>query len=113
MGDINPIFGHYAVAKQVPRSRIPRERFDKLLAGPDRSWRIRHVEMNDPSALVRQNQENEEHAERCRWDGEEINRDNILGMVCQERSPILGRRFPVAIHVLRDSGLADLDAEFE
>ena len=34
-------------------------------------------------------------------------------MIAEERLPALGRRAPSLSHVLRDSGLPDLDAELE
>lgn len=72
--ELLPVYS-VSIAKRVLWSRIPRKSFHSLSADPNRRWRIRHVEVNDPSTLVRQNEENEEHAERRRGYG---NADGIL-----------------------------------
>ena len=45
--------------------------------------------------------------------GEEVDRNQLLGMVLQEGAPSLRRRFAAAHHIFADTALSDVDAEFE
>src|SRR2546430_10601930 len=44
--------------------------------------------------------------------GEEVDRDQLLGMVLQEGAPSLRRRFAAAHHIFADTALPDVDAQF-
>ena len=48
-----------------------------------------------------------------RGHGEEIDGDQLLGMILQECPPGLRRRFAAAHHVFAHAALTDVDAEFE
>jgi hypothetical protein len=54
-----------------------------------------------------------DHAERGCWDGEEVNRDNIFGMILKECPPGLRWRFSVVDHVFRNGSLADFNPELQ
>jgi hypothetical protein len=45
--------------------------------------------MQDFAPLVRQNQEDVEHSKGDRWNGKEIHRDQVLGVVVEEGLPSL------------------------
>jgi len=45
----------------MPRGRVPRERFDDMLAGPGRGWHFSDIEVQDCASGVVQDQEDEEH----------------------------------------------------
>jgi len=45
--------------------------------------------------------------------GEEVDRDQLLGMVLQEGAPSLRRRFAAAHHIFAHTALPDVDAQFE
>ena len=86
---------------------------DNLLSGPECGWRIGHIEMNHLPSIVQKNKKYLEHTKCYRWNGEEINRDNFLGVVLQECSPGLRWRLFVTYHVFRDSRLTDFNAKFQ
>src|SRR5215472_14752136 len=46
-------------------------------------------------------------------DGEEIDGDQLLGMILKEGTPSLRGRFVAAQHVFADTALSDVDAQFE
>src|SRR5215510_3225088 len=52
-----------AVSQQVPCGRITRNRLNNLLDGPLRRWMFGDVEMDDASALVRQQDEHKQDLE--------------------------------------------------
>ncbi len=69
--------------------------------------------MNDPARLMREKKEEVENAERDCWDGEGVDRGQLLGLVYQECMPGLRGRFWMSGQVLGDSCLRDIDSEFE
>ena len=60
-----------------------------------------------------QNQENVENLEVDRGHCEEINRDQLRGMILKECPPALRGRFVSADHVFADAAFSDVYAEFE
>jgi hypothetical protein len=78
-----------AVTKEISWRRIPGKRFHDLLRGPFRTGRLGHVEMDDPSPFVSQNDENEQHVERHRGHREEIDGHEVFRMVVEKSSPRL------------------------
>lgn len=78
-----------AIANQKTRRCIIGERLDNLLGRPDCS-RVRcHAEVDDSAALVAQHDKGEKYAECSGRDGEEVNRDDILNMIVEKRTPSL------------------------
>src|SRR6516164_10017940 len=73
----------------------------------------RHREMENPAAVVRQDQEYVQHLEANGRHREEVDRDHALQLILQERSPRLRRWLRSAHHVLAHAGCTDVDAEFE
>src|SRR6266571_3763278 len=60
-----------------------------------------------------QDQENIKHPKRGRWDGKEIDRDQLFGVVVEERPPGLRRsRTPMFGAILADGRIRDLNAQF-
>src|ERR1700694_4796670 len=47
------------------------------------------------------------------WHREEVDGDQLLGMILQKCAPSLRRRFAAAHHVFADAALTDVDAELE
>ena len=72
-----------------------------------------NVEVQNAAAVMGQNQENVENLEADRGHREEINRDQLLGMILKECPPALRGRFVSADHVFADAAFSDVDAEFE
>ena len=71
------------------------------------------VEMHDPPAIVREDDEHEQDPERGRGHHEEVHRRELCRVSRQERTPGLRRRPPRPAQVLGDGGLRDLDAQLE
>ena len=61
-----------AVAKEIARRGVVRERVDDLLSGPVGGGVFGHVEVDDPPAVVGEDDKDEEDAEASGGDGEEI-----------------------------------------
>ena len=57
-----------------------------------RAWVLGDVEVEHSPAIMGKHDEDEEHMERRRGDGEEVDRHKVLGVIVQERAPGLGRR---------------------
>ena len=84
-----------------------------LLTCPARRRTVGDVDMHDAASFVFEHHEDVEKAEgHCRHD-EEVDGDEILAVIQQERAPSLRRRLSVPHHLLADAGLADLDAGLE
>jgi hypothetical protein len=72
-----------------------------------------HIEVDDPSAMMSEHAENEEHAQSCGGDREEVERDEVLDMIGEERPPSLGGRGAPLQEQPRDSSFGHLDAQLE
>ena len=75
------------VAQEIERRRVVREGFHDLLSGPAGGGMLGHVEVDHPPAMVGEHDENEEHAEACGGDREEVEGDEISDMVVEKRPP--------------------------
>ena len=64
----------------------------------------RDVEVQYSPTIMTQDYQHEQDPEGRRWDREEIQGDQLLGMVPKKRSPSLGRRPPMLDHVLGYGG---------
>ena len=82
-----------AVTQQISWGSIPREGFEKLPRSPFLSGKGSDGEMKRTSAIMVENQEDEEELEGHRWDEEEVYGDEVLGMVVEKGAPGLGGRF--------------------
>jgi hypothetical protein len=72
-----------------------------------------NIEVKNAAAVMGQHQEHVKNLETDGGDGEEIDGDQLLGMILKQGTPSLRRRFVAAQHVLADTALSDVDAEFE
>jgi hypothetical protein len=63
--------------------------FSQLLHNPESMGISRHIEMQDLTPVVADNEKAVQNTERERWDGEEVQRRNCLAMVSEERQPSL------------------------
>ncbi|MFC1572987.1 hypothetical protein ACFL6M_05240 [Candidatus Eisenbacteria bacterium] len=91
------------ISKQVARPVVPRECFDDLLGCPLGSWVCSHVEMQDASAFMGKDEEDEEDLVPYGRDDEEVDCDDVFDVVVQERSPRGGGWLTPTGHVLLDS----------
>jgi len=76
-----------AIADEEPGRRVVREGLDKLLRRPSRGRGIGHVEMYDSAAVMEEDYEHVEHAERRRGHDEEVDRDKIGDVIFEEGPP--------------------------
>lgn len=78
-----PIYS-IAVTEQIPWCTIPGESFEKLPRGPFLNGMGSDGEVKRTSAIMVENQEDEEELEGHRWDEEEVYGDEVLGMVVEK-----------------------------
>ena len=69
-----------------------------LLRRPSRGRGVGHVEMYDSAAVMEEDYEHVEHAERRRGHDEEVDRDKIGDVIFEEGPPGLRGRFRTARH---------------
>jgi len=101
------------VSEQIAWRRVVGECFQDLLSGPSRGGMLRHVEMHNTPAMMRQHHEDEQHPKADRGHGEEVDRDQILDVVIQESPPSLSRGLPALGHQAGYRALGNLDSQFE
>jgi len=102
-----------AVAQQVAGEFGKGKCLPQLLSRPLRGRVGGNVKVQNAAPVMGQNQENVKNLEADRRNGEEINRDQLLGMSLQEGAPRLRRWLMAAQHVFADTAFSDVDAEFE
>ena len=102
-----------AVAQQVARELGKGKGLTQLLSCPLRCRVSGDIEVQDATPVMGQNQENVENLETDRGHGEEIDGDQLLGMILKECPPALRGRFVSADHVFADAAFSDVYAEFE
>jgi len=102
-----------AVAQQVAWELGERKGLTRLLSCPLRGRVGGNVEVQDTTPVMGQNQENVKNLKTDRGHGEEIDGDQLLGMILKECPPALRGRFVTSQHVFADTALSDVDAEFE
>jgi hypothetical protein len=102
-----------AVTEHEPGRVGRRPGLAKLLGRP-RGRRVGgHIRVRDSSAVVAEHDEHEEHAERRRGHGEEVDRRDLGGVIRRKRPPSLRgwRRSPT--QVLGHGGLRDVEPELQ
>jgi hypothetical protein len=72
-----------------------------------------HIEVKNATTIMGQHQKDVKDLETEGGDREEVDGDQLLGMIFQERAPGLRPRLVAAHHILADAALPDVDAEFE
>jgi hypothetical protein len=75
------------IPQQIPRFARPGKRLNDLLASPVCRWMFSHIEMHDMLTGVGENDQDEQDAKRSSGHNEEIDGDQVLDMIVQERSP--------------------------
>jgi hypothetical protein len=84
---------------------VPRKGVSKLLNGPRGRRMLRDRDMHHaPAIMGKEYQDKQQPARRGRHD-EEVSRNQLLGMVGQERSPGLRGEWSAANHVFGDGSL--------
>src|SRR5215467_11123153 len=102
-----------AVAQQVARELVKRERFSQLLSGPLRGWVGSPIAVDNATPVMGQHQKHVKNLETDGGHGKEVDGHQLLPLILQEGAPGLRRRFAAAHHVFAYTGLADVDTELE
>jgi hypothetical protein len=102
-----------AVTEQIPWCTIPGESFEKLPRGPFLRGKGSDREVKRTSAIMVENQEDEEEFEGNCWDKEEVYGDEVLGMVVEKGAPGLRGRFAAPDHVFGDGCLREFDSDLQ
>ena len=102
-----------AVAQQISRCGIPREGFSNLMREPELGRILGDIEVNDPSAVMTDDDQAVEQPERRGRNDEHVDGHGVAHVIAQEAAPGRGGDLGPPGYVSADSGLADLDAELE
>src|SRR6266446_10169892 len=86
---------------------------DQLPGGPPSGRMLGDIEMHQPAPVVPQHHEHEQDPKGRRGHREEIQRDQILGVILQKRAPRLRRRPPRPDHELRNRRLRYRQAQLQ
>jgi hypothetical protein len=100
-----------AITEQVRRSRISGEGLDDLPSSPGRRWMVRDVDVDEFTAVVSQDDEDEEQTEGEGRHEEEVDSCDVPGMSSEKGAPRGGRPRRRPVHVLGDGQFSDAVAE--
>ena len=81
-----------AIAEDVGGRGVVGEGLHELPCGPGGRGMLGDVEVDDPSSVVGEHDEDEEYPQARRGDCEEVDGDQVPDVVGEERPPGLGRR---------------------
>jgi hypothetical protein len=76
----------------MPSALLPSARLNELSRRPFRGRMLRDIEMHQPAPAVAQHDQHKQDSKGRRRHREEVQRDQILGVVPQKRAPRLRRR---------------------
>ena len=105
--------GRVTVADEVAWRLVPRECFGDLSGDPFGGRICSHIGPDEPSALQTQDDQPVEKFEPDGRNDEQIDGGDVGGVIAQERSPTRRGWATTSAHVLGDSRLSDVDAEFQ
>ncbi len=101
-----------AIPQEPARRGLVRKGFNDLLGRPRGRRMVRDRQVDDSSAVVREQYEDEQDASGEGRDREEVHRDEGCDVIGQERSPRLGGRTTPSPEQSRHGPLRDLDPQF-
>src|SRR2546422_1681885 len=102
-----------SVTDQMAWGLLQPARLDQLPPSPIRGRMFRDIKMHQPPPVVAQHHEHEQDPKGRRRHREEIQRDQILGVILQKRAPRLRRRPPRPDHELRNRRLRYRQAQLQ
>src|SRR6267143_2926216 len=102
-----------AVPQQVARELVKGKCLPQLLSRPLGGRVGGHIEVQDAAPVKGQHQKHVKDLETDSGHREEVDGDQLLGVILQKCAPGLRRRLAAAHHVFADAALTDVDAEFE
>ncbi len=107
--ELDSVYG-ISIAEQVSGCCFPRECLSDLLCDPRHRRVLRDIEVHDLAALVVEQDEPEQEAERGRGDHETVDRRQAIGVICKECPPRLPcPEKPEPLAVPTDDGLGPDD----
>jgi hypothetical protein len=101
-----------SIAEEISGGGVGKRVHD-LLSSPRRGGMLGDVEVQDPTPMVSEHDEDEEHPQLSGGDGEEVDRDQIPDMVREERPPGLRGRQRALRDQAGDRTFGNLDAKLE
>ena len=102
-----------AVPQQITRELVKGKGFPQLLSRPLGGRMGGHIKVKNTTTVMGQYQKYVKDLEADGGYREEVDGDQLLGMILQKSAPGLRRRLAAVHHVFADAALADVDAEFE
>lgn len=84
------------IPQQIVWGAVPGKGFEQLVSYPFSRGAFRDCKVDEPTTIVRQNHEDEQYPKEDGRNHEEVQRHQILRVVCKERAPRLGRWLPIA-----------------
>jgi hypothetical protein len=93
--------------------RVFRERFQDLLSGPSRRRMFGHVEMHQPTSTMGQNHQTEQNPKGGGRDRKEIDGNQLVQMVVEERLPGLRGRLTFSGEESRHGSFRDGDTQLK
>ncbi len=90
-------------------------RFSQLLCNPESIGILCHIEVQDLTAVVADDEEAIQNTERERWDGKEVHRGNGFPMIPEECQPSLRRKwiFRGSPDPSRDTPFREIETQLE
>jgi hypothetical protein len=80
------------VAEEIGSGGVVGEGVHDLLSGPRRGGMLGEVEVQDPTPMVSEDDQDEEYPQASGGHGEEVDRDEIADVIREERAPGLRGR---------------------
>jgi hypothetical protein len=103
------------IKDQEPLCRCERKGFPQLLHDPQAGRVLGHIEVQNPPAVMGNDEGAAEHAERDRGNRKQVHRGNSFPMVTQKGEPTLGRLWVPrrSFHPAGNRSLRDVETEHE
>jgi len=101
------------ITQEIGRRGLVRKGADDLLGGPVGGGVLGDIEVDDPSAVMGEDDEDEEDAEASGGHGEEVDGDQVADMVGEERPPGLRGSGGSPGHEPGNCAFGDFDAELQ
>ncbi len=93
------------IANQKTRGSVPGDGFEQLTPRPFRTGMLSHVEVQDPTTIMKEHEKDKQDSKADRGHGEDVDGDEVLEVVVEEGPPRRTRRLAGADHVLADGRL--------
>jgi hypothetical protein len=105
--------GLVPISDQVSWRRVLGERFQDLLSRPSRCRMLGHVEMKHPAPTMAQHHQNKQNPKSGGGHGKEIDGDQLVYVIVDERLPGLRRGFAASGQKSRHSSFGDEDTQLQ